>query len=251
MLTSLTSLAIVEVNVVHFEVRPMSCNLVHPFARLGALLLGAGAIGLVATCGAYVVAGPVAALPGGGADAAAAIAATAGAAGAMRAASLFGMPSDVLLALGAALLAAVELRRGSETAFAGWLALALASALFVAVDALVGFVLPAAAAHGEAAYAGLRSLFDTLFAAGALIAGAGALAAAGPRDALAWRWRAVGWLMRAAGAVGVLASLAFFADLPGARLIGPGIALLALAALGAAAAAYAASRSRIAPITAW
>jgi hypothetical protein len=228
----------------------MNCNRFHPFTRLGALLLGTGAIGLVATCAAYIAAGPLAALPGGGADAGAAIAATAGAADAMRAAALFGMPSDVLLALGAALLATVELRRGSEVAFAGWLALALASTLFVAVDAIVGFVLPAAAAHGEAAYAALRSLFDTLFGAGALVAGAGALAAAWPRAALAARWPVAGWLMRAAGALGVIASVAFFADLPGARLIGPGIALLALASLGVAGAAYAASRARIAPITA-
>jgi hypothetical protein len=225
--------------------------LVHPFARLGALLLGAGAGGLVATCIAYVIAGPAAALPGGAPSVEAALAATPAAAVAMRAASLFGVPSDELLALGATLLAAVELRRGSDAAFAGWLALALASALFVVVDAIVGFVLPVAAAHGAVGYAGWRALFDVLFAAGAFTAGAGALAAAQPRDALARRWAAAGWLLRTAGAIGLLASTAWFAGLPGAQFIGPSIALLALATLGVAAAVYAASRSRIAPITAW
>lgn len=220
------------------------------FTRLGALLLGTGAVGLVATCIFYVLAGPAAALPGGAADTTTAITATGRAAGWMRAAGLAGMPSDVLLAVGALLFAALERQRGSAVAVSGWLALAIASALFIAVDAMVAMVLPAAAsfAGGEAAYAGLRALFDVLFTIGAATAGAGALAAAAPAGGRLFARPAARWLMRAAGAVCLLASVAQFVGLAaGARFIGPGIALLALAAL---AAAYAASRSRIAPITA-
>lgn len=207
--------------------------------RLGAWLLGAGALGLVATCVLYVLAGPVAALPGGAVTSAAAIAATPASAGWMRAAGLVGMPSDVVLAIGALLLAMHE-RRRAPLALAGWLALAIAGALFIAVDAMVSMVLPAVAAQAgaEAAYAGMRALFDTLFSIGAWTAGFGALAAAWRHDGVLFRWPAVGWGMRAAGVVALSASSMHLAGGPGAPLIGPGIALLALAAL-AAAVAYA------------
>ncbi len=208
-----------------------------PHARLGAFLLGAGALGLVATCISYVLAGPEAALPGGASSTAAAIAATPLAAGWMRAAGLFGMPSDVLLALGALLLASHANRRGAAPrVLAGWLALAIASVLFIVVDAMVALVLPLAAAQpaGEAAYAGLRALFDVLFTFGAWTAGGGALALAWRNDGVLFYWPAVGWGMRGAGVIGLLASSAHLLGLPGAALIGPGIALLALASLGAA-----------------
>src|SRR5438105_1515706 len=101
-------------------------------ARLGAFLLGLGSLGLVAVCICYVLAGPEAALPGGATSTVAAVAATAAAAGWMRAAGLFGMPSDVLLAAGALLLAvhAYEDGRHSARVLAGWLTLAIAGALF-------------------------------------------------------------------------------------------------------------------------
>jgi hypothetical protein len=214
-------------------------------ARLGAALLGTGALGLVATCIFYVLAGPEAALPGGAPSPAAAIAATPRAAGWMRAAGLAGMPSDVLMAVGALLLATIEHRRRASPALAGWLALSIAAALFIAVDAMVAMVLPLAAAQagGEAAYAGLRALFDVLFSIGAWTAGGGALAVAWRTDGVLFRWPALGWGMRAAGGVGLLASAAHLIGWPGAPLIGPGIAMLALAALGGAA-AYAAASGR-------
>jgi hypothetical protein len=205
---------------------------------LGAQLLGIGAIGLVATSVFYALAGPVAALPGGAPGVAAAVAATPAAAGWMRAAGLAGMPSDVVLAVAALLLAAHAHRRGAALALAGWLALAIAGALFIAVDATVAMVLPVAAAQagGAAAYAGLRALFDVLFAIGAWAAGLGALATAWRSGGALFRWPAVGWGMRIAGIVGLAASSAHLIGGPGATLIGPGIALLALALLGAAAA---------------
>lgn len=207
-------------------------------ARLGALLLGGGALGLIATCIGYVLAGPQAALPGGATSAATAIAATPLATGWMRMAGLFGMPSDVLLAAGALLLAAHEYRRRAVLAMAGWLTLAIASALFIIVDAMVAMVLPVAAAQagGEAAYAGLRALFEVLFAIGAWTAGVGALAVAWRSEGTVFRWPAAGWGLRVAGLVGVLASAAHLLGWPGAPMIGPGVALLALATLGVAGA---------------
>jgi hypothetical protein len=212
---------------------------------LAARLLGIGAAGLVATCIFYVLAGPVAALPGGAPSAAAAVAATPAASGWMRAAGLAGMPSDVLLAVAALLLAAHERRRGAALATAGWLALAISGALFIAVDASVAMVLPVAAAQagGEAAYAGLRALFDVLFAIGAWAAALGALAASWQAGGALFRWPAVGWGLRIAGIVGLAASSAHLLGGPGAALIGPGVALLALALLGVAAAYAAPSRA--------
>jgi hypothetical protein len=205
-------------------------------ARHGAWLLGAGAIGLLATCIFYVLAGPEAALPGGATTPAVAIAATPAATGMMRCAGLIGMPSDVLLAVGGLLIATQEHRRGAPVALAGWLVLAIASALFIAVDAMVAMVLPVAAAQagGEAAYAGLRALFDVLFTFGAWAAAGGALAVAWRPDGVLFRWPMAVWGMRAAGVVGLLASTAHLLGGPGAPLIGPGIAMLALAVLGAA-----------------
>lgn len=207
-----------------------------PTARLGALLLGGGALGLIATCVAYVLAGPQTALPGGATNAAMAMAATPLATTWMRMAGLLGMPSDVLLAVGALLLATYEFQRRASLAMAGWLTLAIASALFIVVDAMVAMVLPVAAAQagGEAAYAGLRALFDGLFAIGAWTAGAGALAVAWRTDGTVFRWLAVAWGLRVAGLVAVLASAAHLLGWPGVSLIGPGVALLALATLGTA-----------------
>jgi len=197
------------------------------FTRLAATLLAVGALGVIVTSACYGVAGPQAALPGGMASVDAARSATAAAAGWMRAAGLFGMPSDVLLAVGGLMWAATK--RHDGLAFAGWLAMAMAGALFIVVDAMVAFVLPAAAVHGDAAYVGVRALFDVLFAIGGWAAGLGALAAAWHAQAPEYRWRATLWLMRGSGALCLLANSAYLLGLPGAPLIGPGIALFAVA----------------------
>lgn len=207
-------------------------------ARFGALVYGFGALGLVAVCIFYVLAGPEAALPGGASSNAAAIAATPVAAPWMRMAGLIGMPVDVLLAVGAWLLALREYRRGAICASAGWLGVGVAGLLFVLVDAVVALVLPVAASQsgGEAAYAGLRALFDVLFAIGTWAAGLAALAIAWRTDGALWRWPAAGWAMRAAGVVCLAAGTGHLFAGVGSPLLGPGISLLALASLGAAAA---------------
>jgi hypothetical protein len=203
---------------------------------LGARLLLVGALGLIVTCLGYVLAGPLAALPGGAPGMAAALTATPAAAGWMRVAGLAGMPSDVLLAVGGLLLAAHEYRRGAALAAAGWIAMGVAGALFIVVDTMVALVLPAVAAQaGLAGYAGSRLLFDALFAIGAWTAGLGALAAAWRRSGLLWHFVWAGWLMRAAGVLGLVATTGYLAGLPGiAALIGPSIAVLAVALVGAA-----------------
>ena len=203
------------------------------FGRVAAFLVGAGALGVIVTSGFYALAGPQAALPGGAGSVEAARAATVHAAPWMRAAGLTGMPSDVVLAIGALMLAAMKRGRGAGIAVAGWMALALAAALFVVVDAMVAFVLPAAASltGGEAAYAGLRALFDVLFSIGAWTAGAGALAASWSAHGPEYRRRGVLWAMRLAGGVGLAANSAYLLGLPGATLIGPGVALVSVAAL--------------------
>lgn len=210
------------------------------FGRIAALLLGVGAVGLIATSAFYVLAGPAAALPGGAPDPLAARSASAASAGWMRAAGLAGMPSDVLLAVAALMVAAMKRGRGAGLAVAGWLAMAIAGALFIVVDAMVAFVLPAMALHpgGEPGYAASRALFDVLFAIGAWVVGAGALAAAWSARWPEFRWRAARWLLRAAAAVGLLGSTAWLLGLPGAPLIGPGIALTAVALLVLSAALY-------------
>lgn len=213
------------------------------FARLGARFFALGALGLIATSVFYVLAGPVAALPGGADPVTQALAATPAAAGWMQLAGLTGMPSDILLALGAGLFALHASRRGMPMAFAGWLALAVASVIFVFVDALVAKVLPPVAAQASAAaYVGLRACFDVLFAFGALTAGGGALAITWRGEGCVCRWLPLGWGVRLAGALCCVPSASFLLGGPGAPLIGPGIALLAIMSLGIAA-AYARDQS--------
>jgi hypothetical protein len=206
------------------------------FGRAAAVLLGVGALGVLATSACYVLAGPLAAMPGGAADMQTARAATAGAAGWMRAAGLFGMPADVLLAAGALMMAATRRGPGAAAAIGGWVALGIAGVLFIVVDAMVSFVLPAVAAAGgdPAAYAGLRALFDVLFAIGGWTAGAGALAASWSAHWPEYRRGGVLWTMRAAGVLGLAANTAWLLGLPGERLIGPAVVLLCAATIALA-----------------
>lgn len=208
--------------------------------RLAAVLFGLGALGVIATSAFYAASGPEAALPGGASSVDVARAATAVAAARMRAAGLCGMPSDVLLAVGALLFAATRRGCGAAGAIAGWLAMAISGVLFIVVDAMVSFVLPTAAlfAGGAAAYAVARSLFDVLFAIGTWTFGLGALAAAWSGDRPEVRRPAVRWVMRAAGVIGLATGSAYMLGLPGARLLGPGVALGAVALLLLAAGVY-------------
>ena len=218
------------------------------FMGVAAVLLGIGALGVVATSVCYALAGPEAALSGGASSVAAARAATATAAAWMRAAGLIGMPSDVLLTVGGVMMALSKNGKGAGRAIAGWLAMAVGGVLFIVVDAMVALVLPPAAlgvGASDAGYPGLRALFDALFTIGAWATGAGALAAVWSAHWPELRWPAVRWSMRAAGALGVLATTAHLLGLPGAPLIGPGIALIALALLGVALAVYSGSAGNI------
>jgi len=214
------------------------------FVRIAAVLTGLGALGVIATSACYAIAGPQAALPGGAVAVETARAASMQAAGWMRAASLFGMPSDVLFTVGGLMLAATRRGAGAGVAIAGWLALAIAGVLFTIVDSMVGFVLlpMAALVNGEAAYVGVRALFDVLFAIGAWTVGAGALAIAWSAHWPEYRSRTALWLVRASGVIGVVANSAYLLGLPGARLIGPGVALGAVALLTLAIAVFRSSR---------
>ncbi len=206
--------------------------------RVALLLLGTGAAGILVTSACYVVAGPVAALPGGTVDFEAARIATAQVGGWMRAAGIAGLPSDALFAVGAAMMG--SLRRGPDAgmAVAGWWGMALAGALFVLVDAMVGWVLPAAAGHGAAAYSAVRALFDALFVIGGWTGGIGALG-------IAWTCRgpefhgsgSLRWTTRAGGMLGLLANSAWLLGWPLPQLTGLAIgvgtaAMLALSVRG-------------------
>ncbi len=200
-----------------------------PPPRAGGALLCAGGVLLLATCLLYVLAGPVAALPGGAADPSAAIAATASASGWMRRAGTVGMASDVLLAMGCALLALDAHRRQASLPVAGWVALGVAGTLFVVVDAMVAQVLPVAAGADAPVYAAVRALFDVLFGIGAWAAGLGALLLGFVPGAVTGRGAV--WLMRIAGVGGFASAGSFVVGGPGAALIGPSIAVLALASI--------------------
>lgn len=202
------------------------------FGRVAAALLVIGSLGIVATSVCYAVAGPVAALPGSGGSSYAAVqVATAQGAGWMRAASLFGLPSDVLATVGAAMMAATRRGPGAALAGAGWLALAIASLLFVGVDAMVGLVLPAVSAlpDSAAAYAGLRALFEALFAVGTWAVGFGLVAAAWHAHWPEFESRALLWLARVAGVLSLVSAQSFFFGWPLQRLIGLGVTLSAVA----------------------
>ena len=182
--------------------------------RLAHALLFGGALAVLVTCLGYVLAGPVAAMPGGAPSFDAARAATPAAAPWMLLASGAGIVGDLVLAVAGLMLAQ---RRGtSATGVAGWYGMAVIGLIFLIVDTMVGQVLPRLALGNDTAqaYAGARVLFDALFLVGTLAGGASALA-------LTWvaaeRPRVWGGLMRVAGALGVLAG--------GAGLLGSGHSL--------------------------
>lgn len=197
--------------------------------RLAYGLMFAGALAVLVTCLGYVLAGPVASMPGGAPSFDAARAATPAAAPWMHLASGAGIVGDVVLAVAGLMLAQ---RRGiSATGSAGWYGVAVIGLIFLVVDTMVGQVLPrlALGADMAPAYAGARTLFDGLFLVGTLAGGASALA-------LTWvpaeRPRGWGSLMRVAGVLAVLAG--------GAGLLGGGhslatggaVTLMALALAG-------------------
>ena len=205
-----------------------------PGSHAAAWLLILGATGVILTCLCYVLAGPLAALPGGAPHPEAGRAATAAAAGWMRAAGSFGMPGDVLLVAGSALVAAGRWRVGATASALGWGLLGLACLLFIGVDALVGFVLPPVAADGGAgAYLAARTTFDTLFNIAGWTLGLGAFLATRGAPGAALVWAPLRGLMAGAGALGLLVNTSHLLGGPGGPLIGLAVILTTLAAFGA------------------
>lgn len=198
--------------------------------RLAYALLLSGALMVLVTCAAYVLAGPTAAMPAGATNFEAARAATPSAVGWMMLASWVGMPGDIVLAVAGLMLAQ---RRGqAPQATAGWYALVVVGLVFLIVDTMVGQVLPLLAmggAEAAAGYAAARTLFDALFHLGTFAGGLSGLA-------LAWapggRPRGWGPLMGLAGMLGVIAGGAglFGWGLPHAT--GAAVTLLVVALAG-------------------
>lgn len=211
--------------------------------RLAHRLLFVGALAVLVTCAAYVLAGPVAALPGGAASVDLALAATPAAAPWMRLAGLFGVPGDLLLAVAGLMLALLPGQR--PVAVAGWLGLGLVGLAFLAVDTMVGFLLPPLAVSdgGASAYAGARALFDALFLAGTLAGGASALAMAWGKAATAGKSSAAVVCMRSAGVLGLGAGAAGLLGWAAPHAVGGAVTwlVLALAAWGWAGAHAAAA----------
>ncbi|HEV8689125.1 MAG TPA: hypothetical protein VGQ91_02420, partial [Ideonella sp.] len=127
-------------------------------ARLAYGLMFAGALAVLVTCLGYVLAGPVASMPGGAPSFEAARAATPAAVPWMLLASGAGIVGDVVLAVAGLMLAQ---RPGiSATGSAGWYGMAVIGLIFLVVDTMVGQVLPrlALGADTAQAYAASRAL---------------------------------------------------------------------------------------------
>jgi hypothetical protein len=210
---------------------PLACEVfAEQDGRLPHLLLLAGSLMVLVTCAAYVMAGPVAAMPAGADSFAEGRAATPDAVGWMLLASWAGMPGDLLLAVAGLMLA----RRGGQPAqaAAGWWALSLVGFLFLLVDMMVGQVLPPLAMAGPElapAYAGARVVFDALFHLGTFAGGLSALAIAWAPGGRPRRW---GPLLGGAGMLGVAGGGAGLLGLGFAPLTGGAVTLLALALAG-------------------
>lgn len=201
-----------------------------PGHRLAHLLLLGGALMVLVTCVAYVLAGPVAAMPAGATSFAEGRTATAPVAGWMLLASWAGMPGDLLLAVAGLMLAQRPGQPGQ--AVAGWYGLALVGIIFLIVDTLVGQVLPPLALGGaalEAAYAAARSVFDALFHLGTFAGGLSALAIAWVPDRRPRLWDRV---LGAAGMLGVAGGGAGLLGMGFAPLTGGAVTLLVLALAG-------------------
>lgn len=201
-----------------------------PPDRLAYGLLLAGALMVLVTCAAYLLAGPVAAMPAGAASFEVGRAATASAAGWMLLASWVGMPADIVLAVAGLMLA--QRREQAAQATAGWYALAIVGLVFLVVDTMVGQVLPPLAsgsAEGAAGYAAARALFDALFHLGTFAGGLSGLA-------LAWapagRPRGWGPLMGLAGTLGVMAGAAGLLGWGLPHATGAAVTLLVVALAG-------------------
>lgn len=201
-----------------------------PPERLGYALLLAGALMVLVTCAAYLLAGPVAAMPAGAASFEAGRVATPAASGWMLLASWMGMPGDIVLAVAGLMLA----QRGGQAAqvSAGWYALAIVGLVFLVVDTMVGQVLPPLASGGvelAAGYAAARTLFEALFHLGTFAGGLSGLA-------LAWspsgRPRGWGPLMGLAGMLGVIAGAAGLLGWGLPHATGAAVTLLVVALAG-------------------
>lgn len=132
----------------------------------------------------------------------------------LRIAGTVGIFADVILAAGTLVLTAFRPPAGLPAERMGWALVTLSVLDFVLVDALSAGVLTQVAAMdgAAAAFAGFKSLYDTLFALGTLVFGLGAIPIlAGdmrsPSPILPWLWRGIGLL--SAGAALVSASLYF------------------------------------------
>lgn len=200
-----------------------------PPERLGFALLLAGALMVLVTCVAYVLAGPVAAMPAGAPSFEAGRAATPASTGWMLLASWVGMPGDIVLAV-AGLMLAQHSGQAAQVR-AGWYALAIVGVVFLIVDTMVGQVLPPLAINAEAAagYAAARTLFDALFHLGTFAGGLSGLA-------LAWapsgRPRGWGPLMGLAGMLGVIAGAAGLLGWGLPHATGAAVTLLVVALAG-------------------
>ena len=201
--------------------------------RLAGVLTAIGAAGVVATSLSYLLSPQVGAMPVAPLNLSAAQAGAAAGLTTMAAAGAFGIAGDLVWAVGAALLARRAGAEGRGLAEAGWTALMFGLLIFTLVDAMVGFVLPqvAAMAGAEAAFAGFKRLFDTLFLLGTATSGLGiALAMGGEaRRAASPVGRPLAWTLAGVGALGVVAALSGFAAWSGAvRMVGASVGLISI-----------------------
>ncbi len=192
----------------------------------GGVLLALGSLGVVVTSVFYALSPVAAALPTG-ADLTDALAGSMAGALTLTIAGSVGIVGDVLFAAGCLLLMTFREPAGLALERAGWALGALSVMIFVFVDALSAAVLSTVAELGLPSYAGFKLLYNALFVLGTLTFGlsapsifAGELKAEKPALPV---W--MSWLGLAAGLVGFLAALLWFADIALPQVIGVSVAL--------------------------
>lgn len=198
----------------------------------GALWVTIGAFGVMITSALYATAPALAVLPMAHVVISDALRASIAGQQGMLAAGSVGIFSDVAFAAGASVLLVSRRSNGSGLEASGWAWLAITNLIFVVVDALVSQVLGPVAVLGgpENAFSGFKHLFDILFVLGTVTFGVGSMSVlwSEVRTGSPVVSRGISSTGIVIGAVGLVSSLSYFAEVNLAPVIGVSIGAGAL-----------------------